>query len=452
MFQALSAKLSDVFQSFSGQRTITQAVIDQGVKTIRRALLEADVATEVIDTLTARFAKEALGQTITKGAKPADMLAKLFYDNLVDVLGKHQNFTLSKKKTNVIMLVGLQGAGKTTFAGRLAQWLRKNDSRRVMLVSADVYRPAAIQQLSILAEKSGAIFHPSKTQQDPRDIVREALHALQSESCDTLIIDTAGRTHVDSSMMQECQDLANIAKPDETLFVLDSMTGQDAAHIAQSFSNHCELTGAVLTKTDSDTRGGAALSVQQITKKPIKFITTGEKLEDIDTFEPERIAQQILGMGDVVGLIKKLEASADPRKAERMMAKFKKNQAFDFEDLRDQLQQMQAMGGMESIMSKLPMFGAIPQQKLQDIADQSSNKPMIDLINSMTPQERRQPILVINKPSRRDRIIRGSGRSTKEMQLLIKQYQRMQKMMQKFRGKKMQGMMGKMQDMFRGGN
>jgi len=450
MFQALSAKLSGVFQTFSSHKTITQPIIDEGVKTMRRALLEADVAHAVIDKITHRFAAKALGQSITKGAKPADMLAKLFYDNLVEILGENQNFEIADKKPTVIMLVGLQGAGKTTFAARLAKWLQKHQQRRVMLVSADVYRPAAISQLEILTQQAGAIFHASHKDQKPTEIVQGALKALQSESCDTLIIDTAGRTHVDEAMMTECQSLAQIAKPHETLFVLDSMTGQDAAFIAKSFHTHCELTGSILTKTDSDTRGGAALSVQQITQTPIKFITTGEKLDDLDTFEPERIAQQIIGMGDIIGLMKQLEAATDPLKAERMMKKLKKNQGFDFEDLRDQLNQMQAMGGMESIMNKLPMFNNIPQQKLQDAMDQNPSKPMVDLINSMTPQERRQPMLVINIASRRTRILKGSGRSTKELQTLIKQYQRMQKMMQKLRGKNMMGMMSQMQDMFKG--
>jgi signal recognition particle subunit SRP54 len=450
MFQSLSAKLGDVFRSFTGQSTVTQPVIDAGVKTIRRALLEADVAAPVITQLTENFSRKALGQAITPGAKPGDMLTKLFHDELVDILGKGQTFSLKLSSPSTIMLVGLQGAGKTTFAARLAKHLQNSHNRKVMLVSADVYRPAAIDQLAVLANQAGATFFSSSPDEKPLDIVTRAQAALAKHNCDTLIIDTAGRNHVDAAMMQECETLAHATKPEEILFVLDSMTGQDAANIAQSFNAQLALTGSVLTKTDSDTRGGAALSVQQITQKPIKFLTSGEKLDDLDTFEPDRIAAQILGMGDIIGLIKKLESTHDPSKTKKLADKFKKNLAFDFDDLRDQLKQMLAMGGLESIMGQLPFFSSIPKGQLDHISAQSAPKNMIALIDSMTQEERLKPFLVINVASRRKRICRGSGRPENDLKQLIKQYQRMQKMMQNMRGKKMHNMMNQMQDLFGG--
>ena len=452
MFQTLSAKLGSIFRSITGQTSVTQAMIDASCQSIRRALLEADVATPVINRLLAGFQSKAIGQEIQSGAKPGDMIAKLFYDELVNTLGQGQNFQLALQNPCTIMLVGLQGAGKTTFAARLARYLQEKHARKVLLASADIYRPAAIEQLKILADSTGITFFPSDTSMRPETIVTQAQAALSEMGCDTLIIDTAGRNHVDTVMMDECKSLANLTRPQEILFVIDSMTGQDAANIAKSFHDQLPLTGSVLTKTDSDTRGGAALSVQQITQKPIKFITTGEKIDDLDTFEPERIASQILGMGDIVGLVKQLEKTADLEKNKRMLEKFKKNVAFDFEDLKDQLEQMKAMGGMESIMNKLPMLGEIPQDTMKNsIADFTGSSALfLHLISSMTTQEKRNPFLVMNVQSRKNRICKGSGRSQKDLKQLLKHFQRMQKMTQSLKGKKMQSMMGKFQDMMRG--
>ena len=425
-------------------------MLSKGAETIHRALQEADVAETVSEKLLEQFNEKALNHQVTKGAKPGDVLIKLFHDNLVEILGKGDNFDLKiSKKPAVIMLVGLQGAGKTTFAARLAKLLDKKMHKKTLLASLDVYRPAAIGQLAVLAEQAGIDAFDSDPSKTPQSLAKEALQLARDKHYDVIILDTAGRMHVDEQMMSECTELEKITKPCELLFVIDSMTGQDAALNAKSFNEKLALTGSVITKTDGDSRGGAALSCRYITKKPIKFMTTGEHLDDIDQFQPERIASQILGMGDIVALMKQFENKVDKEKSKKMAEKILRSGAFDFNDLLAQIQQMESMGGMQGILSKLPNMGsALPMEALQKKLEDQSFDSIAIMIQSMTAQERSFPALVMNVKTRQRRIINGSGRDIKEFKAMLKQFTRMQKMMSKFKGKGMMNMMGKMSDLF----
>lgn len=449
MFQKLSQRISDVFRSFSGTDKITEAMLSSGAKKIHLALQEADVAESVSERLIKQFNEKALDHAVASGAKPADVLVKLFYDNLVEVLGQGDDFDLKlSKKPSVIMLVGLQGAGKTTFAARIAKLLAQQN-KKPLLASLDIYRPAAMDQLAVLAEQAGIDTFPSTPNESPESIAKSALQQAKQDHYDVLILDTAGRMHVDDDMMQECIALEKICKPCELLFVIDSMTGQDAALNAKSFHDALSLTGTVLTKTDGDSRGGAALSCRFITQKPIKYITTGEHLDDIDQFQPERIASQILGMGDIVALMKQFENKVDKDKSKKMAEKIMRTGAFDFNDLLTQIQQMQSMGGMQGILSKLPnLGGALPMEALQKKIDEQSFDSVAIMIQSMTPQERCFPALVINVKTRQNRIIQGSGRNVKEFKAMLKQFTKMQKMVSRFKGKGMMNMMGKMSELF----
>ncbi len=451
MFANLSQKITQTFRTLSGTANINEAMLEKSSQEIKRALQEADVANGVINELLAVFKQKTLGSAINPNISAADMLMKEFYDTTVKILGDDTQHKLHiDKKPSTIMLVGLQGAGKTTFAARLAKYLIQQ-KKKPLLVSCDVYRPAAMEQLRILAQQADCLCYPSQAQDDPMSIVSNAQASMQEQGCDVLIVDTAGRMHVDADMMAESKAIKQLLQPQELLFVLDSMTGQDAAHTAKAFHDELALTGCILTKTDGDSRGGAALSVRHITGKPIKFVTTGEKLQDIDSFEPERIAQQILGMGDMVGLLRKFEQHIDKDKAQKMVQKITKTGQFDFQDLRDQLQQMQSMGGMESIMKNLPGMN-IPPQMLEEKLASKSTAPILHMIDSMTMQERYFPQLVINVASRKRRILKGSGRSAQEFNDMLKQFKRMQKMMKKFKGNNMQKMMQKMSSMMGGKN
>tara|TARA_B100000989_G_C19508256_1_gene457553 strand:+ start:372 stop:1745 length:1374 start_codon:yes stop_codon:yes gene_type:complete len=451
MFQNLSLKITQAFRTLSGTTHITESMLKDSAKIIKRALQEADVANSVIQKLLSVFHEKTLGQAIRPDLKPADMLMKQFHDEILHVLGSEQDSRLQlNKQPSIIMLVGLQGAGKTTFAARLGHHLQQQAQKKVMLVSCDVYRPAAIKQLAVLAEQTDCVCFPSDAKDSPIDIVNQAKKAMQEHGCDTLIVDTAGRLHVDEDMMQESHALKETLQPSELLFVLDSMTGQDAALTAQAFHQRLALTGCVLTKTDGDSRGGAALSIKHITGKPIKFITNGEKIDNIDTFEPSRITQQIIGMGDIVGLLKKFEQHVDSKKAKSLIQKITKTGQFDFADLRDQLKQMESMGGMESIMKNLPGMSAIPQDMLQGKLGMDATKPILAMIDSMTQQERYFPQLVINIASRKKRILKGSGRTPLEFNNMIKQFKKMQKMMKRLKGNRMQSMMAKMAGMMSG--
>ncbi|MAV28966.1 MAG: signal recognition particle protein [Legionellales bacterium] len=452
MFQQLSQRISDVFRSFTGTDKITDAMLQQGAVSLRNALRDADVAESVTDQLLQQFNEKALNQAVVSGAKASDVLVKLFHDNLIEVLGKDDDFSLKlSKKPAIIMLVGLQGAGKTTFAARLAKQLKKDHSSKCLLTSLDVYRPAAMDQLATLAQQADVDCFPATPDQTPDSIAKNAMERAKSESYDVLILDTAGRMHVNDDMMAECRQLQQVCKPCEILFVIDSMTGQDAANNAKAFNDQLALTGAVLTKTDGDSRGGAALSVRQVTGKPIKYMTTGEHLDDLDNFQPERIASQILGMGDIVSLVKQFENKVDQEKTKKMAKKLLKSGDFDFNDLAAQLEQMASLGGMKGILSKLPNLGGqLPMEMLEKKLDSASFDHIAVMIRSMTPQERAFPTLVMNVKSRQKRIMSGSGRSQKEFKAMLKQFQRMQKMAAKFKGKNMMNMMGKMSDLFGG--
>jgi signal recognition particle subunit SRP54 len=427
-------------------------MLQQGAVSLRNALRDADVAESVTDQLLQQFNEKALNQAVVSGAKASDVLVKLFHDNLIEVLGKGDDFSLKlSKKPAIIMLVGLQGAGKTTFAARLAKQLKKDHSSKCLLTSLDVYRPAAMDQLATLAQQADVDCFPATPDQTPDSIAKNAMERAKSESYDVLILDTAGRMHVNDDMMAECRQLQQVCKPCEILFVIDSMTGQDAANNAKAFNDQLALTGAVLTKTDGDSRGGAALSVRQVTGKPIKYMTTGEHLDDLDNFQPERIASQILGMGDIVSLVKQFENKVDQEKTKKMAKKLLKSGDFDFNDLAAQLEQMASLGGMKGILSKLPNLGGqLPMEMLEKKLDSASFDHIAVMIRSMTPQERAFPTLVMNVKSRQKRIMSGSGRSQKEFKAMLKQFQRMQKMAAKFKGKNMMNMMGKMSDLFGG--
>lgn len=437
MFQNLTRNITQAFRELTGRDKITPDMIDKGCESIEQALLEADAADEVVESILKDYREKALNTPIPPEAKQGDFLIKLFHDELVKILGKDDNFKLKlDKKPSVIMLAGLQGAGKTTFAAKLANHLRSETKKNVLLCSVDVYRPAAMDQLKTLAGQSNIDCFASTPEQTPLNIAQAALNQAKSNNYDVLIIDTAGRTSIDDAMMKECQQLETLLTPSERLFVLDSMTGQDAARTAKAFHQSLKLTGIVLTKTDSDTRGGAALSARKIVGKPIKFMSTGEKIDDLDLFQPERIAGQILGMGDIVSLMKQIEGKFNKESSIQLMKKITGNGEFDFNDFKMQFEQITSMGGMQSILSKMPMMGGMID-KLKDQLDETKFKPFIVLIDSMTATERAKPFLVMNIKSRQMRIIKGSGLPMSELKKLLSHFQKAQKMMGKIRGKRM---------------
>ena len=384
----------------------------------------------------------ALGMEVSSALSPGQAFLKIVHEELVRVMGAERaELNLAVKPPAVILLAGLQGAGKTTTAGKLAQHLKSREKKRVMMVSADVYRPAAIEQLAVLGAQVGVTVHPSQALSSPEAIVRDALAAAKTQLADVLIVDTAGRLAVDDAMMAEIKTLHEALAPAETLFVVDAMTGQDAANTAKAFADALPLTGVVLSKADGDARGGAALSVRQITGRPIKFLGMGEKLEALEPFHPDRMASRILGMGDVLSLIEEAEQKLDRKKAERLATKIKKGKGFDLEDFRDQLQQMKSMGGMQGMLEKLPGMGQMAKAAEQSL-DQKRFVHMEALICAMTPKERRFPDLISG--SRKQRIARGSGLQVQDVNRLLKQHKQMQKMMKKM------GQKGGMQKMMRG--
>ena len=384
----------------------------------------------------------ALGMEVSSALSPGQAFLKIVHEELVRVMGAERaELNLAVKPPAIILLAGLQGAGKTTTAGKLAQHLKSREKKRVMMVSADVYRPAAIEQLAVLGAQVGVTVHPSQALSSPEAIVRDALAAAKTQLADVLIVDTAGRLAVDDAMMAEIKTLHEALAPAETLFVVDAMTGQDAANTAKAFADALPLTGVVLSKADGDARGGAALSVRQITGRPIKFLGMGEKLEALEPFHPDRMASRILGMGDVLSLIEEAEQKLDRKKAERLATKIKKGKGFDLEDFRDQLQQMKSMGGMQGMLEKLPGMGQMAKAAEQSL-DQKRFVHMEALICAMTPKERRFPDLISG--SRKQRIARGSGLQVQDVNRLLKQHKQMQKMMKKM------GQKGGMQKMMRG--
>ena len=439
MFDTLSERLSGTFRKLTGKAVLSEENIQDALREVRRALLEADVALAVVKDFTDRVSLRAVGQEVSKSLSPGQAFIKIVQAELEAVMGNaNSELDLKAAPPAVILMAGLQGAGKTTSVGKLSRYLKQTAKKSVMVVSADVYRPAAIKQLQTLAAEVEVEFFESNEQQKPEAIVSAALLEAKRKFIDILIVDTAGRLAVDAEMMAEIGDLHALLKPVETLFVVDAMTGQDAAITAKAFNDTLPLTGVILTKADGDARGGAALSVRHITGKPIKFIGVGEKSDALEPFYPDRIASRILGMGDVLSLIEEAERKVDKAQAEKLANKIKKGKGFDLEDFREQLKQMQNMGGVASIMDKLPGMGALPPGAAK-MVDDSKFKRMESIINSMTPRERRNPDVL--NGSRKRRITQGSGTQIQDLNQLLKQHKQMQKVMKKMKGGNMANMM-----------
>lgn len=446
MFQSLSERLGSTIKNLRGQGRLTEQNIKDTLREVRMALLEADVALPVVKQLVEQVREKALGQEVLGSLSPGQALVKVVSDELTAVMGEStESLDLSAKPPAVVLMAGLQGAGKTTTVGKLAKRLKERENKKIMVVSCDIYRPAAIEQLKTLAGEVGVEFFPSEIGQDPMDIAKSAVADAKKRFFDVLIVDTAGRLAIDEGMMAEIRNVHKVLSPVETLFVVDSMTGQDAANTAKAFDDALPLTGVILTKTDGDARGGAALSVRMITGKPIKFIGAGEKLDALEVFHPDRIASRILGMGDVVSLVEEVTEKVDQQKAEKLAKKIKKGKSFDMYDLRDQMEQMMQMGGIGSLLEKMPGAANIPDA-VKAQADDGQFKRMIAIINSMTPQERKFPAVI--KGSRRKRIALGSGTQVQDVNKLLKQHAQMSKMMKKMAGggmaKMMRGMKGKL--------
>ena len=450
MFESLSQRLSTTVQRLRGRGRLTEENIREATREVRVALLEADVAVPVVQTLIQRIKVRAVGQDVMKSLTPGQALIKVVRDELTAVMGAQSaELNLNVPAPAVILMAGLQGAGKTTTVGKLAKLLKDRNKKKVMVVSADVYRPAAIDQLKTLAEQTGVLFFPSDPSQKPVDIVKAAISDAKKSFVDVLLVDTAGRLAIDEAMMAEIKDLHAAVNPVETLFVVDAMTGQDAAVTAKAFSEALPLTGVVLAKTDGDARGGAALSVRYITGRPIKFIGVSEKMDGLDVFHPDRIASLILDMGDVLSLVEQVERDVDQEKAKKLAEKVAKGKKFDLNDMRDQLEQMQNMGGIQSLMEKLPGMGQISEQVKGKVTGKEVPR-MIAIINSMTLKERRNPALL--NGSRRARVAKGSGTTPAQVNQLLNQHKNMEKMMSKLAGGGIRGMMRGMKGLMGGGH
>lgn len=433
MFENLSDRLSKTLQHVTGQAKLTEDNIKDTLREVRMALLEADVALPVVKAFVERVRERAVGQEVLQSLSPGQIFVKIVNSELIEVMGAaNDELNLTTQPPAVILMAGLQGAGKTTSVAKLAKWLSERKKKSVLVASADVYRPAAIKQLETLATEVGATFFPSTTEQKPVDIARNAIQEARVKHKDVVIIDTAGRLHVDADMMTEIKELHGAINPIETLFVVDAMTGQDAAITAKAFNDALPLTGVILTKADGDARGGAALSVRHITGKPIKFLGMGEKIEALEPFHPERIASRILGMGDILSLVEEAERKLDKNKADKLVSKLRKGKSFDLEDFRDQLMQMKNMGGMAGLLDKLPGMGGMGQLAQSPEATKAFVQ-MEAIINSMTPKERRNPDAI--NGSRKKRIAAGSGTQIQDINRLLKQHKQMAKMMKKMTGK-----------------
>mgnify|MGYP002711003369 FL=1 len=433
MFENLTDRLTKTLRNITGQGRLTEDNIKDTLREVRMALLEADVALPVIKDFINEVKTKALGTEVSTALNPGQEFIKIVFDELKSVMGEeNSSLDLNSQPPSVILMAGLQGAGKTTSTAKLALFLKERQKKKVMLVSTDVYRPAAIEQLKTLARDVGVEFFASSTEENPVDIANKALKQAKLSFMDVLIVDTAGRLHVDEDMMKEIKELHAAVNPIETLFVVDAMTGQDAANTAKAFSEALPLTGVILTKIDGDARGGAALSVRRITGKPIKFLGAGEKIEALEPFHPDRMASRILDMGDVLTLVEELQRKVDTKKAEKMAEKFKKGKGFDLEDFREQIGQLRNMGGMMGMLDKLPGINSIPDE----IKDKMNDKEIYRkeaIINSMTPKERRMPEII--KGSRKKRIAEGSGVDISEVNKLLKEFDQMQKMMKRLQAK-----------------
>ncbi|MFC3394654.1 signal recognition particle protein [Brenneria rubrifaciens] len=452
MFENLTDRLSRTLRNISGRGRLTEDNIKETLREVRMALLEADVALPVVREFVNRVKERSVGHEVNKSLTPGQEFVKIVKNELVSAMGEsNAELNLAAQPPAVVLMAGLQGAGKTTSVGKLGKFLKEKQKKKVLVVSADVYRPAAIKQLETLAGTVGIDFFPSTAQEKPIDIVSRALQHAKLKFYDVLLVDTAGRLHVDDAMMDEIKQVHAAIEPVETLFVVDAMTGQDAANTAKAFNEALPLTGVVLTKVDGDARGGAALSIRHITGKPIKFLGVGEKNDALEPFYPERVASRILGMGDMLSLIEDIESKVDRSQAEKLAKKLKKGDGFDLTDFLEQLKQMRNMGGMASMMSKMPGMGQLPD----NVKSQMDDKVLVRMeaiINSMTRQERAKPEII--KGSRKRRIAMGSGMQVQDVNRLLKQFDDMQRMMKKMKSgglaKMMRGMKGMMPPGFPG--
>ena len=430
MFDNLSDRLSQAARNLSGKGRLSESNIKDTLRQVRLALLEADVALPVVKSFIEKIRERAVGEEVGKSLTPGQALVKIIHSELVAILGSDTvPLDLRAQPPVVILLAGLQGAGKTTTAAKIARRLIEKEKKRVMLVSVDVHRPAAILQLKTLADEVGAEHCDSTAEEQPVDIVRRALDESRRSHMDVLIVDTAGRLHIDDEMMAEAVAVHSEASPHETLFVVDSMAGQDAVNSARAFGEALPLTGVILTKADGDAKGGAALSVVEVTGKPIRFLGSGEKTDALEVFHPDRMASRILGMGDVLSLVEDIEGKVSRDKADKLARKLKKGKGFDLLDLRDQLEQMLNMGGMAAMLEKLPIPGNVNPAALKDSANEQQFRRQIAIINSMTRGERRFPKTI--NGSRKRRIAKGAGQEIQDVNRLLKQHLQMGKMMKK---------------------
>ena len=438
MFENLSERLERSFKILKGEGRITEINVAETLKDVRRALLDADVNYKVAKTFTDTVKQKALGQNVLTSVKPGQLLVKIVHDELATLMGGTAQELQLKSHPSVILMAGLNGAGKTTLSGKLALLLKTKKNRRPLLVACDVYRPAAVEQLRVLAEQIDVPIYMNLESQDPVAIAREGIQHAKAKGYDTVIVDTAGRLAVDEELMREIAAIKEACQPDETLFVVDAMTGQDAVNTAKEFNDRLDYDGVVLTKLDGDTRGGAALSIRTVVDKPIKFVGTGEKMEALDVFHPERMADRILGMGDIVSLVERAQAQYDEEEAKKLQRKIQKNQ-FDFDDFLGQIQQIKKMGNLKELASMIPGLG----KALKDIdIDDNAFKSIEAIIQSMTPKERKHPEIL--NQSRKNRIAKGSGTTLQEVNRLVKQFDQTRKMMKMVTGSKMGKMMGKM--------
>lgn len=441
MFDTLTNKLSNTLKKLSGKGRLTDENIQETLKEVRNTLIDADVALPVVTHFVETVRTRAVGQEVIRSLKPGEVFVKIVNDALVDTLGAEtSDLNLRTQPPAVILMVGLQGSGKTTTTAKLAHFLKTRAKKNVMLASTDVYRPAAMDQLETLATQIKAHYYPASPSETPLNIAKDALAEAKKKFMDVLIIDTAGRLHIDDEMMSEAKQIHNAINPIETLFVVDSMTGQDAAHTAKAFNDALALTGVVLTKTDGDARGGAALSIKHITGKPIKFMGEGEKIDALEVFHPNRVASRILGMGDILSLVEEAHRKIDQDKAAKLAKKIHQGQEFTLDDFRSQLQEMQNMGGMAGIMSKIPGMSQLPAAA-QNMVNDNVFKKMSVIIDSMTPDERKYIDLI--NGSRKRRIAMGSGTQIQDINRLLKKFLEMQKMMRKMKGGGMMKMLNK---------
>ncbi|GAB2881690.1 signal recognition particle protein [Uliginosibacterium flavum] len=445
MLDNLTNRLAHVVKTLRGQARLTEENIAEMLREVRMALLEADVALPVVKDLIARIKEKALGQEVIASLSPGQALVGVVQQQLTEIMGGSQSaLNLATQPPAVILMAGLQGAGKTTTVGKLAKYLKEKQRKKVLVVSCDVYRPAAIAQLQTVAGQAGAEFFPSEISQKPVDIALAAIDFAKRHYLDVLLVDTAGRLTIDEQMMLEIQQLHAAIKPIETLFIVDAMAGQDAVNTARAFNEALPLTGVVLTKLDGDSRGGAALSVRHVTGAPIKFTGVGEKLSGLDEFHPDRMASRILGMGDILSLVEEARSAVDEKSAMDLANKLKKGKGFDLNDFKEQIGQMRKMGGLSSLMDKMPAQFAQAAQQMQGGAQEKAMGRVEGIINSMTPFERAHPDLI--KASRKRRIATGAGVQVQEVNRLLNQFEQMQKMMKQFSkggmGKLMRGMGG----------